>query len=109
MQFMHEEDLSEAMARALDAGARGVFNVIGASAVPLSVAISATGGTALPMPEILARRAMERLFRFGFFPVPADAMDFIKYPCTIDGSRFADATEFIASRSLEETLQSIRH
>jgi UDP-glucose 4-epimerase len=108
MQFIHEEDVAEAFVRALERGARGVFNVVGPGAVPLSIAIRETGGTSVPLPETLARNALERLFRFGLFPVPADAVDFVKFPCTIDGRRFHEATEFQPLYTLEETLHSVR-
>ena len=76
--------------------------------MPLSIAIRETGGTSVPLPETVARSALDRLFRFGLFPVPADAVDFVKYPCTIDGRRFHEATEFRPLFTLEETLQSVR-
>jgi UDP-glucose 4-epimerase len=108
MQFIHEEDVAEAFVHALGSKLRGVFNVVGPGAVPLSVAIQETGGTSVPLPETIARGALDRLFRFGLFPVPADAVDFVKFPCTIDGRRFLGATDFKPLFSLEETLQSVR-
>jgi len=108
MQFIHESDLAEAMVAALERGARGVFNVVGPGAVPLGVAIREAGGTAVSLPEPLALFLLDRLFRYGWFPVPADAADFVKYPCTIDGRRFREATGFTPLLSLEETLQSVR-
>jgi UDP-glucose 4-epimerase len=108
MQFIHEEDVAEAIAMTLETGARGVFNLTGPGAVPLKVAIRETGGTALPLLESVARDAVARLFRYGLYPLPADAIDFAKYPCTIDGRRFRDATGFKPLYTLEETLRSVR-
>jgi UDP-glucose 4-epimerase len=108
MQFIHEEDLAEAISLALETGARGVFNVVGPGAVPLKVAIRETGGTAVPLLETVAREAVTRLFSYGLYPFPADAIDFAKYPCTIDGRRFRDATGFKPLFTLEETLRSVR-
>ena len=109
MQFIHEEDVAEAIARTLETSARGVFNVVGPGAVPLKVAIRETGGQPMPLPETLARSAVDRLFRYGLYPFPPDAVDFVKYPCTIDGGRFAAATGFKPLYTLEETLRSVRH
>jgi len=109
MQFIHEEDVAEAVARTLETSARGVFNVVGPGAVPLKVAIRETGGQPLPLPETLARSAVDRLFRYGLYPFPPDAVDFVKYPCTIDGRRFAEVTGFKPLYTLEETLRSVRH
>jgi UDP-glucose 4-epimerase len=108
MQFIHEEDVAEAIGRTLETGARGVFNVVGPGAVPLKVAIRETGGTAVPVLETVARAAIRRLFRWGLYPLPADAINFAKYPCTIDGRRFCEATSFQPLYDLRETLRSMR-
>ena len=107
-QFIHEEDVADAVALALQSGTHGVFNVIGPGAVPLSVAIDQTGGTALPIPEPLARLVFQQLFNLGLYPVPPGAIDFVKYPCTLDGRRFRDTTGFTPRHSLEDTFASVR-
>lgn len=109
LQFIHEEDVAEAIARALETGLRGVFNVVGPGAVPLKVAIRETGGTPVPLPETAARATIDRLFRLGLYPLPPAAIDFVKYPCTIDGRRFRQATGFKPLFTLEETFASVRH
>ena len=81
----------------------------GPGAVPVKVAIRETGGTAVPLPEPLARAVFSRLFRFGLYPTPAGAIDFLKYPCTVDGSAFARATGFAPLFSLEDVFASVRH
>lgn len=107
-QFIHEEDLTEAIALALERNLRGIFNVTGPGEVPLKVAIRETGGTALPIPEPIARRMFGRLFQLGLFHTPPGAIDFIKYPCTVSGSRFVEATGFRPLYGLEETFASVR-
>jgi UDP-glucose 4-epimerase len=109
MQFIHEEDVAEAVAVALQTGAHGVFNVAGPGAVPLKVAIRETGGTAVPIPEAVARAVFGRLFRLGLFHTPPGAMDFLKYPCTIDGRAFVAATGFAPLFTLEDIFASVRH
>jgi UDP-glucose 4-epimerase len=108
LQFIHEEDLSEAIALALEHSLQGVFNVTGPGEVPLHTAIRETGGTAIPIPEPLMRVLFDRLFRWGLIPYPAGAIDFLKYPITISGSRFIDATGFRCLFGLEEIFQSVR-
>jgi UDP-glucose 4-epimerase len=109
MQFIHEEDVAEAIARTLETGVRGVFNLVGPGAVPLKVAIRETGGTAVPLPEMVARSTIERLFQVGLYHLPSAALDFVKYPCTIDGRRFYEATKFQPIFSLEDTFSSVLH
>lgn len=109
VQFIHEDDLADAVGRTLEAGIRGIFNVTGPGAVPLKVAIRETGGTAVPMPESVARNVIGQLFNLGLYHLPPGAIDFVKYPCTIDGRRFREATEFRPLFTLEEIFSSVRH
>jgi len=109
MQFIHEEDVADAIVLATEKSTRGVFNLVGPGAVPLSVAIAETGGVAVPLPEFLTRPAIATLFRFGLYPFPPGVIDFAKYQCTIDGSRFQQATDFRPRYSLEDIFASVAH
>ena len=108
MQFVHEEDVCEAIALALEHGLQGVFNVTGPGQVPLHTAIRETGGTALPLPEFALRPSIDALFRLGLFGYPSGALDYIKYPVTLSGRRFVDATNFRPLFSQEEIFHSVR-
>jgi UDP-glucose 4-epimerase len=108
MQFIHEEDVAEAVALALQIGTHGVFNLVGPGAVPLSVAIAETGGTAMPIPETAVHMLFGSLFRLGLVLTPPGAIDFLKYPCTLDGRRFREATGFKPLFNLEEIFASVR-
>lgn len=109
MQFIHEEDVAEAVALALACGTHGIYNVVGPGSVPMSVAIEETGGNAVSIPEPLARFVFQRLFNLGLYHTPPGAMDFLKYPCTLDGRRFHDATGFTPLFNLQDTFASVRH
>jgi hypothetical protein len=50
----------------------------------------------------------ERLFRWGMIPYPAGAIDYLKYPVTVSGTRFVEATNFRPLFSLEEIFHSVR-
>lgn len=108
LQFMHEEDLAEALAQTVERGLRGVYNVTGPGEVPLHVAIHETGGTPLALPEFVARPLLGRLFRFGLLNVPPGAIDYIKFPCTISGERFVQATGFRPLFGLREAFRSLQ-
>ena len=108
LQFMHEEDLAEAIALALERRLRGVYNVTGPGEVPLRTAIRETGGRPLPLPEPVARPLLARLFRLGLVRIPPGSIDYIKYPCTIAGERFAEATGFRPLFGLKESFRSLR-
>jgi UDP-glucose 4-epimerase len=108
LQFIHEEDLTEAIRLCVDEDLRGVFNVTGAGEVPVRVAIRETGGRPLSLPEPIARPVIGQLYAAGLFPLPAGAIDFIKYPCTVSGKRFAEASAFRPAFGLRETFQTLR-
>jgi len=108
IQFLHEEDLCEALALAVEKGLRGVYNVAGPGEVPLQTALREIGARPLPLPDFVARPLLERTFRAGWFPFPPGAIDYIKYTCTINGKRFVDATGFRPQYSLKEIFRSVR-
>jgi UDP-glucose 4-epimerase len=108
MQFIHEQDVVEAIAIALEHGLQGVFNVVGPGQVPLHTAIRETGGRALPLPEFVLRRLIRTLFARGMVPWPEGAIDFLKFPVTLSGRRFVEATNFRPLFGLEEIFQSLR-
>jgi UDP-glucose 4-epimerase len=108
LQFIHEEDLSEAVAVTLEKGIHGFFNVTGSGAVPLKVAIRASGSRPIAIPESVARVVIGNLFRLGLFPFPPGAIDFVKYPCTVEGSRFRAATGFSPMLTLRDIFATAR-
>ena len=108
MQFLHEDDMAEAIVLAIERDARGAFNVVGPGAVPLHTAIREVGRVPLPLPEVAVRSAIQALFRWKLFAFPPRAIDFAKYQCTLDGRRFRDATGFTPRYSLTETFAAMR-
>jgi UDP-glucose 4-epimerase len=91
-QFMHEQDVANAICLALNKRIRGVYNVCGPQPVPLSVLIRETGRRSMPLPEFLFAGL---LGRFGLPRLPRGALAHIKYPVVIDGSAFRQATGFV--------------
>lgn len=118
MQFIHEGDVALAIEHALDADLRGVFNVVGAGEVPLHTAISETGGIAWPVPEPLLRSAFGALFKYasvmpgvgsrGIGGFPEGILDYLKYPVTLGGAAFREATGFKPRYDLRECFESQR-
>jgi UDP-glucose 4-epimerase len=107
MQFIHEEDLARALITALERELRGVFNIEGPGAVPLHAAIKEVGGTAWPLPDPPAAAIFDRLFRWGLSPYPAGMLEFMKYPVSLSGERFAAATGFRCEYGLREIFDSV--
>jgi UDP-glucose 4-epimerase len=107
MQFIHEADLTTAITLALNHDIRGVFNVTGPSALPLKCAIRAIGKRRVSLPEPLADLLIDQAFRWNLYEFPASALEFLKYPCTISGERFVDATGFEPEHSLEDIFATV--
>lgn len=107
-QFVHEDDVASALALAIEKRPRGVFNVAGPNAQPLSMIAKKAGRQTIPLPEfvlaaMLGRRGMPRLAR--------GAIEHIKYPVVIDDRAFREATGYTHKYSSEEAIRefSARH
>ena len=107
MQVVHSEDVISAVDLALRPGIRGVYNIAGPGAVPLSRLISVMGKTALPIPEPIARAVQKTLWRTRLSSLPSQQMEHIKYVCMVDDSRAREHLRYTPQYSLEETLASL--
>lgn len=101
--FMHEYDAADAIAVALTAKLRGVFNVAGPQPVPLSVVIRETRRQSIAVPEPVFSLA---LGRFGLPDLPKGAIEHIKFPIVVDSSAFQKATGFAYQYNENETLNA---
>jgi UDP-glucose 4-epimerase len=104
-QFLHIHDAARAICMALTSRIRGVYNVAGPSPVPLSLLISETGRSNLPVPEPLFPLV---LGRFGLPRLPRGAVEHIKYSVVIDASTFRAATGFDAEFDEAEVMHAFR-
>ncbi|MCP4872852.1 MAG: NAD-dependent epimerase/dehydratase family protein [Proteobacteria bacterium] len=100
-QFIHEIDAARAIALAAETPLRGVFNVTGPPPVPLTLLCRKVGAQPVPVPEPIFRHVPGR---FGFAPLPAGAIEHIKYPVVVDGRAFAEATGFAHELGEVETM-----
>ena len=102
-QFLHEDDLTEALRLTLEKRLRGVYNVEGPGELPLRVAVRESGGRPVSVPDFLLTRLSEPLLG-----LPSGAIDFMRYPCTIDGSRFAKEAGFEPAFDLKDIFRDTR-
>jgi UDP-glucose 4-epimerase len=104
-QFMHEHDAAAAIVSALEKNARGVYNVAGPPPLPLSLLIRAVGRTPIPVPDWVFERLSGK---FGLPRLPRGAIDHLKFPIVIDGTRFRELTGFAPELDEEATLRAYR-
>ena len=107
MQAVHQDDVVSAIRLALRPGVRGIFNVAGPPALPLSHAITMLGRGQLPVPHMVARRMVDRLWRMRLTSFPAPELDFIRYVCMVDDSRAREVLGYSHRYDIEQTLAAV--
>jgi UDP-glucose 4-epimerase len=107
MQAVHQDDVVSAIRLALRPGVRGIFNVAGPSALPLSHAITLLGRGQLPVPHMVARRMVDRLWRMRLTSFPAPELDFIRYVCMVDDSRAREVLGYSHRYDIQQTLAAV--
>jgi UDP-glucose 4-epimerase len=101
MQFVHEEDMADAVAATVKHDEVGVFNVAGAGEMPFLTALRLAGARTFPLPTPLV---MAYLRAFSAFP--AYLVNFFKYPCVIADARFRQAFRWQPRVSLEDSIRT---
>ncbi len=86
-QLVHEEDMVDAVVRAADGDAVGIYNVAGVGALPYVRALELTGARLVPVPYLLAHTAL-RLGAGLFQAFPGYLLDFLRYPVVISDAAF---------------------
>lgn len=104
MQIVSPEDVVEAIALSLKPGVRGVFNIAGPRAVPLSVLIQKLRKRNVPIPEPLFRTTAALVAGVPRRSIPRAEIDYLKYVCMVDDSRARQFLGYKPRLTLEQTL-----
>jgi UDP-glucose 4-epimerase len=102
-QFMHEDDVAEAIVRTVDKRPRGVFNVAGPQPLPLSVIVREAGRVPVPLPMAVLRQLIGR---FGLPHLPPGALYHLSYPIVVDARAFHAATGFTHRHDEVQTVRA---
>src|SRR5256886_16972585 len=94
VQLIHEEDTACALALSLRPGVRGVFNVCGPGELPLSAVLRELGRAPLPVPHLIARPLLDKLFQYPPPGFPSPGLAHLQFPSTADGTRAEPAPPF---------------
>lgn len=108
MQFIHIDDMADAIVLASQKPTRGIFNVAPNDWVAYQRALELSGCTRIPIPSIppvVPRLILRTLGRNRF---PAYLMDFFKYPVVIDGRAFEKEFGFTPKRPPQEIFRFYR-
>lgn len=107
IQPLHELDLIDAVIAALRPGVRGVFNLAGPTAAPLSGLLGRLGRRTVPVPHLLARPLLRRLFDMKLAGFPAGEVDFVQFQCLVDDTRARTTLGFVPRRTVGQILEDI--
>lgn len=108
MQFIHSEDMANAIETAFRRRIPGIFNVAPHDWVSYRQALEECGCRPVPIPSVppVLPRTLLRTLKLRRFP--SYLMDFFKYPVIIDGRSFATSFGFEPERSLEAIFRYYR-
>jgi UDP-glucose 4-epimerase len=108
MQFIHIEDMSDAIVSAFEKNIAGIYNVAPSDCVSYSKALELSNCRKIPIAPLPASlpKTFSRVTAWRKFPV--HLVDFFKYPVIIDGKRFKEAFDFEPRYSLEEIFSYYR-
>lgn len=108
MQFLHVDDMAEALLKALAQPQPGVFNVAPAESLPYPEALRLCGCRALPLwPSATGLRLLDRaLGRHSL--LPPYLVPYLQYPVLLDGARFRQRFGWAPRRRLDELLADYR-
>jgi UDP-glucose 4-epimerase len=107
IQVLHESDVVRAVRCALAPSKRGIYNIAGPDPLPLSHAIRLVGRSRVPVPYVLGKAVLRRLWSFRLTTFPAPELDHIRYVCMVDDRRARAELGWEPRVPIEETLRSV--
>jgi len=109
MQFLHVDDMADAIKVAFEQNKPGIYNVAPDDWIAYQDAVEQSGCRRLPIlsvPPAIPRMVSNLLNWNAFFP--AYMIDFFKYPVVIDGKLFRDAFDWRPKRNLNDIFSYYR-
>jgi UDP-glucose 4-epimerase len=107
IQVIHESDVVRAIRCALTPSKRGIYNIAGPDPLPLSHAIRLVGRSSVPVPYVIGKAVLRRLWSFRLTTFPAPELDHIRYVCMVDDRRARNELGWEPRVPIEETLRSV--
>lgn len=102
MQFIHIDDMRDAICQAFEKNIPGVYNVAPDDYISLQDAIKASGSQTIQIPSVppALTEGIAKLLKWKSFP--PYLINYFKYPVIIDGSLFAKTFDFRPKRTLDD-------
>lgn len=102
MQFIHIDDMCDALVLAFEKNIPGIYNVAAHDYISYQKALEESGCKRIPIPSVPAilPERISKWLKLKTFP--SYLMNYFRYPCIIDGSLFEETFEFKPKRSLKD-------
>lgn len=109
MQFLHVDDMADAMVLAFEKNKPGIYNVAPDDYIPYQRAVEECGCRKLPVPGIppVVPKFMSSLLNWGAF-FPPYLINYFKYPVILDGRLFVETFGWKPKRNLNDIFTYYR-
>ncbi len=108
MQFIHIEDMSDAIVAAFEKNTSGIYNVAPEDWVSYTKVLELSGCKKIPVPALPASVPIALSRITGWRKFPMHLVNFFKYPVIIDGSLFKETFNFEPRYTPEEIFSYYR-
>ncbi len=107
VQVVHQDDVIRALQLSLSPGVRGLFNIAGPEPASVSRIIDIAGRARLPLPHVMFRAALGRMWSVRATSFPEAELDFIRYVCMVDDTRARRDLGYAPAFDLIQTVRAI--
>jgi UDP-glucose 4-epimerase len=111
VQFVHEDDVVDALIYATTVEVPGIFNVAGDGNLPWSEVCAIVGKRRVALPPVMTTWAVEPLRLLGVFDLPPETLMLLRYGRVIDNARFKRAGfeyRYTSAGTVESFAQGLR-
>ncbi|MCU0822417.1 MAG: NAD-dependent epimerase/dehydratase family protein [Spirochaetes bacterium] len=105
-QYIHEEDLGEALHLAYKKDIPGIFNVGADDSIPTAETFKRAGVLVIPVPAILLKPLANLAFKIGLFPAGGGWVSVSMYTIFINSDKFKKVTGWKPKYNSSETFNS---
>src|SRR5690606_10239420 len=104
VQFLHEIDAIAAFKLAVDRDHPGIYDTVGAGALPLSTVIKLAGRLAVPIPHPVAHTFGAALWLAQLVEAPPTFLPYLRFVCVADGAKAKEELGFRPAYTTREAV-----
>lgn len=106
LQFVHEEDVINALLKLIDEDHPGIYNLAGDGVLPLSRVAAICGKPNIRLPLMMFKSMVQVMWFLDLAPAPASHIDFLRYLCVVDNTKIKKTVGFTPRYRSKEALLS---